>query len=698
MRGRLRERGASTTLLVGVLATVVGAVLLVALPLALTGERGGDEAARPPPVRTGARSDDGGGSVLPARQVVPLAEALPRRTTAPVPPTRLADGLAPPTNRWFSGLVFGDQPQPVFPLPLAFTGRDDGFGFGLPQVVVSPGHVVGSHQADVTVTVAGADRQLVVAHDDASFTLAHRSGGRDGGSDGGGEEWGRTLVAEGSPFVRHAATRAEQLTTSVAWRREGDAWTASTPTGTYALVVRGGTVTGRSIDLAEGGSAVFFPVPKGRPAAELAKLAHLVAGTSTSYEVGDDEVTTRLAYGDAPSAFVVMPVQAAGLADDVTCDLGKFESVYGDLPVCRGPALTWSVPRHRAAVGLDLDDLSPGERDELARQVADDVTTSPEPPDDTYFGGKWLYRMSQLLDLASRVGAEEAERAAAERLTDVLARWTDPEGCARRTSQCFVHDPAWQGVVGLRPSFGSEQFNDHHFHHGYFLYAAATLAAHDPAVTDPLRGVLDLLAADVAGGSDTGVTPRLRSYDVYAGHSWASGTAPFADGNNQESSSEAVTAWAGLALWAEATGDEALATHAAWLLSSEAAAARAYWVHPEMPDGYEREVVGISWGAKRDHATWFSAEPSAVLGIQLIPMSPSAGYLAGAPDRIRAAVAEAGGAGNDGPLGDYVLLYSALAGRDEADAAVAAARALPASRIDDALSRSYLLAYAMSRR
>ena len=83
------------------------------------------------------------------------------------------------------------------------------------------------------------------------------------------------------------------------------------------------------------------------------------------------------------------------------------------------------------------------------------------------------------------------------------------------------------------------------------------LAAHDPGVVDDLRPVMTLLAADVAGGSDTGLTPRLRVFDGWASHSWASGTSPFADGNNQESSSEAVTAWAGLRLWADAAGDDA---------------------------------------------------------------------------------------------------------------------------------------------
>ncbi len=662
--------------------------VVVALTLLLTASacRDGDPAPASSSAVAGQQTGDTG-AALPSRVVRPLVEALPRRTLTPMPTTRLADGLTPPTNRWFSGLAFGDEPQPVFPLPLAFTLDETGFGIGLPQVVTSAASVVGSHQADVTVTIDGVAEQVVAAYDDASFTVSSR--------DDGDDEIGRTVVARGAPFVSHVARRSGRLTTSVSWSGTDDVWTATTTTGTYGLTVSNGAVDGDTIELDAGGSVTVFPVPEGHAAAELAAFASPISHTTTAYDVGDTEVTTALSYGEGEAAFVVMPAQSAGLSEEVTCDLGSFASVYGELPVCRGPSLSWSVPRHRARVGLDLSGLGPAAVSELSAQVATDVAGSPVSPDDTYFGGKWLYRQAQLLDIAAQVGATEVEESVRGVLTTALERWTDPTACKERSTQCFVYDPEWRGVVGQSPAFGSEEFNDHHFHYGYFLYAAGVLAAHDPSVVDRLRPVMDLLAADIAGGSDTGLTPRLRVYDVYAGHSWASGTAPFADGNNQESSSEAVTAWAGLALWAAATDNPDLATEAAWLLSSEAASARAYWTQPDLPAGFEHQVFGINWGGKRDYATWFSPEASAILGIQLIPMSPSADYLAGDAARIRASLAEVDGF--DGPLADYVLMYSALAGAAEADAALTEARTRPGEGIDDAVSRTYLMAFLMSR-
>ena len=175
---------------------------------------------------------------LPAATIAPVARSLPQRTTAALPTMRLAAGLTPPTNRWFSGLVFGDTPQPVFPLPLAFSLTDHGFGFGLPQVVASATAVVGSHQQDVEVSVAGQDDQVVSAYDDASFTLSSRDTSGRGDSDG--PWWPRAR-----PSSATSRQSRETLQTSVAWRKEQDFWAAITPTGTYALVVRHGSVERR---------------------------------------------------------------------------------------------------------------------------------------------------------------------------------------------------------------------------------------------------------------------------------------------------------------------------------------------------------------------------------------------------------------------------------------------------------------------
>jgi hypothetical protein len=85
-----------------------------------------------------------------------------------------------------------------------------------------------------------------------------------------------------------------------------------------------------------------------------------------------------------------------------------------------------------------------------------------------------------------------------------------------------------------------------------------------------------------------------------------------------------------------------------------------------------------------------------MLGILVLPMSPVADYLAADPERVTANLADSVPDGYDVMFGDFLLMYSALAGPEEAAAALETARALPDERIDDGNTRSYMLAWLMS--
>ena len=131
----------------------------------------------------------------------------------------------------------------------------------------------------------------------------------------------------------------------------------------------------------------------------------------------------------------------------------------------------------------------------------------------------------------------------------------------------------------------------------------------------------------------------------------------------------------------------------------EGQSARAYWTDFDesdpVYDGYGHTVMPLNFGGKRDYATWFSPEPAAILAILVIPASPSSDHLAGDPERIERNVAE--GTSNGGfnqTYGDYLLMYSALAGEEARLAALEEARNLDA--VDDGNTRTYLLAWLMS--
>ncbi|WP_229242889.1 glycosyl hydrolase [Cellulosimicrobium marinum] len=670
----------------------------------------------------GAGGSDAPGAVPVAADLTGTAPdvdpgILPQESVAPPPAMRLADGLVPPTNRWFSGLVFGDEPLPVFPVPLAVGVTDGGFGVGLPDVTVTETSVVGPFVAQVGVDVGAASSQ-VTAYDTASVTLTLH--------DAAGSALGDVTLVEGSPVLRYTAATDQTAALTQAFAASSDGLvTADVEGRTWVLVGPGGpddasalADDGRTVDLAAGESVAFLPapdLPDDAPDDALVTLAeaaaHPVTGTTLAYGVGDDTVTTAITYetgGGEPGARTVvvrMPHQAE--SDGATCGLGTYATVHGTVEVCTASTLAWASPAVEPAGTLDLSGLGEDEEAELADQVRADAAAREPLPSDTYFGGKSLARDANLLVLAEQLGLDDVAAPLREDLAAALREWAEPGACAARDARCFVYDPAVRGVVGRTPSFGSEELNDHHFHYGYFLYAAGVVAADDPDLVADLEPVLDLLAADVAAGAGSDDFPALRVFDAYAGHSWASGYSPFGDGNNQESASEAVSAWNGLALWAAASGDADLEAQARWLLAAEAASARAYWTDFDRDDpavaGFGHGVTSLVWGGKRDWATWFSPEPSAMLGIVVLPSQPVAGYLAGDPERIRANLDEALAGPRDDPaswdvmFGDQLLMYAGLAGPDDAASALEVARGLPDERVDDGNTRSFLLAFLLSR-
>ncbi|HEU5486310.1 MAG TPA: glycosyl hydrolase, partial [Microlunatus sp.] len=609
------------------------------------------------PAAGGSAPRGSGGDVFTKQKVDPLLSDIVKKTPKKLPLTRLADGLVPPTNRWFSGLAFGEEAQPVFPLPLSFGLTAGGFAFGLPTVQASEKAILGGYKPEMEMSF-GAESARVSGYDTLTVTVEHL--------DGGDKVLGRTTIAQGSPFVRLDAEGDLEITGTLPYTGDNDFFTLLAGETTYGVVVSDGEVADKKVSINKGGSATWFVVPADGDAGKLAELAqNKITGSTVGYELSDDEVSTTLTYqADGGTAFAVMPHQQRGLDSGVTTDLGSYPSIYGTLTVAAGNELTYTVPLSRPTSALDLSGLSGDEKSELADAVTKDIGDLPAFPADTYFGGKALYRAAMLWQLATQLELTGPAQQVGDKLTETLTTWMEPKGADTRDAFCFVYDEQAKGIVGLTPSFGSDEFNDHHFHYGYFLYAAGVLTQDDPDLAERLRPVMDLVAADIGSNASNGAFPDRRVFDVYAGHSWASGTSPFADGNNQESSSEAITAWTGLAKWAKSSGNTALEAEAVWMLSTEAQAGLDYWTNFDhaapVYSGYGHQIVTLNWGGKRDYATWFSPEPAAMLGILVIPMSPASTYLGGDPDRITANVEEATGGKFDQKFGDYLLMYAAL--------------------------------------
>jgi endo-1,3(4)-beta-glucanase len=311
---------------------------------------------------------------------------------------------------------------------------------------------------------------------------------------------------------------------------------------------------------------------------------------------------------------------------------------------------------------------------------------------DTYFSGKTIAKLARILLVAEEVAllcasaqlgvigesndayleaCDDLELPSDTEFEEALNQLRDSVTVWVRTNPKtpFVYDNAWGGLVncgclydngectnvfpncpaftdqGL--NFGNGFYNDHHFHYGYHVYAAAALAHFDSDWAVEYYEDVALLVRDYANPSQEDTAfPVFRNKDWYRGHSWASGfTNPmFRDVMNQESSSEAIMAYEAVALFGKTmasifqdTGDADKASVAKMmhkigltLTATEIRSTQKYWQVRQnvedsekiYPGAYTASVVGILWETFAQFTTWFGNAPYLIYGIQLLPLTP----------------------------------------------------------------------------
>ena len=272
---------------------------------------------------------------------------------------------------------------------------------------------------------------------------------------------------------------------------------------------------------------------------------------------------------------------------------------------------------------------------------------------DTYWSGKGMGRAARLAEISDQIRDRSTRDKALAAIRTTLTDWfTASPG---KTEQVFYYDNNWGTLIGYPASYGSDQeLNDHHFHYGYFIAAAATLAKFDPAwaSTGKYGGMVDLLIRDANNYDRTDTRfPYLRDFDIYAGHDWASGHGAFAAGNNQESSSEGMNFANALIQWGLTTGNTAVRDAGIFIYTTQARAIGDYWFDVNgraFPPGWEHSAVGMVWGDGGSYATWFSPDPEKIQGINMLPVTGGHLYLGYHPDYVKKNYAEivkrAGGA------------------------------------------------------
>ncbi|KAL3827011.1 hypothetical protein ACHAXA_000075 [Cyclostephanos tholiformis] len=253
-----------------------------------------------------------------------------------------------------------------------------------------------------------------------------------------------------------------------------------------------------------------------------------------------------------------------------------------NMPVSHGKPQSFIADRPPAADAIPM--IAKALSEEIKYKISDNMLRGAA---DTYFPAKILAKMGRLIEIkeelqrlkldgenfsnysdADDIAIAEAVSAAADvslpsdeevdHLLDNLQQsveiWLNPGGKEKGGAEAeFLYDASWGGFVNcgckyvfakghegegtcsntfpkcpaladVNQNFGNGWYNDHHFHYGYHIYAAAIVAKHRPEWARKYNDRILLYIRDIANPSAEDKNfPMFRQKDWYLGNSWAGG-------------------------------------------------------------------------------------------------------------------------------------------------------------------------------
>ncbi|ONI84380.1 hypothetical protein ALI144C_14540 [Actinosynnema sp. ALI-1.44] len=581
-----------------------------------------------------------------------------------------------PTNDWWSSLLWkrndcaGSDNLAAHPLSLKATTSGLGVDYPTTPTITGSATTTGEyhfeHSTDFTIGVEGlTSTAMVDGWSDWTVTAAWINAGRSL----------KTTIGHGLPFVHAQATGGNAVlsfpSAPTIWSNTGKTLGVTINGHDYALFAPTGatwTVSGATISSTLAGrgyfSAAVLPTTPQSSNTDRTNLLNAFAPYAYSFITGTNvswafnEATSRLT---TTYTFTTQPREGAATGTVTALYPHQWKYLAGGTPIGN----TYISPRGQMRVLTNVTSFQTnmvyrGVLPELPAvgMTGADLTTlnnelnaagSGDPlagfGDDTYWTGKGLGRAARLAEIADLVGNTAVRDRMLSSIRTRLTDWfTATPG---KTARVFGYNSSWGTLIGYPASFGSDQeLNDHHFHYGYFIAAAATLAKYDPTWASPGQygGMVDVLIRD-ANNYDRNDTrfPFLRDFDIYAGHDWASGHANFFAGNNQESSSEGMNFDSALIQFGQATGNRTVRDAGIYQYVTQAAAIAEYWhdnTGANFPAAFPHNTVGMVWGNGGAYATWFSGEPEMIHGINMLPITGASLYLGYNPGYINSNLRE----------------------------------------------------------
>ncbi len=611
----------------------------------------------------------------------------PPKPCKPLPETiyKTADLKGPMiTGQWWSSLVWQPYSQPMFAHPLSMRCAEDGL------VVSYPGAKITANQSGIFGSTTGKDGDFTIGNSAVSaFPQADCGGFSDWfvtASFTSGATCLRASYGHGCPYVYCQITGGQP---TVTFAKPPQIWSGSSKDAVLGITVNGhfyglfgaseSTWSGldgtKFVNQAKGKeyfSVALLPDNKQETLTLFRKHAYSHV-TDSRVDRGVDGGSVKTSYrftitpregSEKETIFALYPHQWKYSSTHLT-DM-TYGSVRGTMKIGIGTGFSTAVPVQGVLPMLPPQGIANRER--MLGYLKSEADQKAPSFGDTYWEGKHLGKLATLSGVAEAANTPELQNIFLSQIKQRLEAWftASPD----KQQPVFYYNQTWGTLIGSRPAYGSDKpLNDHHFHYGYFIRAAAEVARLDPVWAQKWGPMVNMLIRDIASTDrNDSMFPYLRCFDSYAGHSWASGDAQFADGNNQESSSESMNAWYAMILWGQATGDTVVRDTGIFLFNTERTAVEEYWFDvsgKNFPQEFPNVALGMVWGGKGAFGTWFSGDIDCIHGINWLPFTPASLYMGRHPeyvmknhDRI-VSVRKTGNDYNTG-WGDLVCMFHAL--------------------------------------
>lgn len=549
-----------------------------------------------------------------------------------------------PTNDWWSNQLYSDHASNLFNYPLGMRTTDN--GLVMVKTVVYQGAPA---DTPIEVTVAGVSSSVTTVSDYTDWTVTFRWENEAGYMD--------ATAGVGMPMVYFTKSSDNDVKINinqgtVSINGEMVLITGSYNGMNYAVYAPEGsewTHSGNSLTSSLNGknywSVVMLPSGDANTiATEWKKYAYVFPG-DTRTEWNYNEAT-----GVVTTDYIVTPDVKEG--DDNTVLMGllphhwanlasgspeftpySYDTVRGELKMMATNEFSTSLTFHGIlptlpAVDESKEDFSIYALDSLIEAVVKD--NGFQDWTDSYNDGQLLNRLVQTARIAKMYGNEEQFKKAFDIIKAKIEDWLSYE--SGEIAFLFYYHKDWTALLGYPAGHGQDSLiNDHHFHWGYIIHAAAFVEQFEPGWVDKYGDMIALLIRDAATTDrNDDMFPYLRSFSPYAGHCWANGMAAMGIGNDQESSSESMQFHSALIHWGELTGNKAVRDLGVYMYVTEQTAIEEYWfdVHDRnLADDYGYFIASRIFTNGYDAQTFWGAGLDGAYGIQLYPIHAGSFYL-----------------------------------------------------------------------